>query len=350
MNKPARSGWIDALRALACLAVVLHHAVPHLHAVAAPSLVAALAAIGLHGWLGIPVFFVLSGYCISESIARRANSPGAGALAFWLDRGLRIYPAFWAALLLACVLAAAATPFNGRPPASAWPASLPAALADISLTASWFGEPTRLLVSWSLHYEIAFYLLIGATLLPGLRTPSRRLACIAGLTACVCLFPSLFAPTALRLWPYFACGCLVHFALRSRLPLPARLCCLAYPLAALALRPELAQLAATIASLALVAIGLLEKKLPAPPAALVKIGLASYSIYLVHVPLISPFNNLLRRFIPADHPGQLAVVGAAAGLAVGAGLLFYRYVELYMEKKRRGSILSPASGPAHPPR
>lgn len=336
MNEAARLRWIDVVRATACIAVLLHHAVAHLHAGGPDAAAAPLAVLGLHGWLGVPVFFVLSGYCISESISRRASSSASGALAFWLDRALRIYPVFWVAFVFACVLAVVATLFNGTSLLSAWPPTFAAALADLSLTSSWFGQPTRLLVAWSLHYEIAFYLVAGVTLLPGLRSPARRLCVIAGLTLCVHLNPDVFEFTPLGLWPHFACGCLVHFALRSNLPIAVRLACLAYPCAALGFDPDAAQLAATVTSLALAVLFLLDKTLPAPPSLLVKIGLASYSIYLVHVPLISPLNNLALRFVPLDHPGQFVLVAASLFLGLTGGMLFYRWIERPLETLRKG--------------
>jgi exopolysaccharide production protein ExoZ len=353
MNDLARSRWIDVMRAAACLAVLLYHAVAHLHTAESHPAAASLAAVGLHGWLGVPVFFALSGFCICESIARRATVPESGATAFWLDRGLRIYPVFWAALLFASLLASVATPFNGASFSSAWPPSLPAAITDLSLVAHWLEQPSGLLVSWSLNYEIAFYLVVGLTLLPGLRSPARRLGLIAAVTACVHLCPTVFEFTALRLWPHFACGCLAHFALRSSLPFAVRSACLAYPLVALILNPDAAQFAASLSALALVPLVLMDKTLPSPLLLLVHIGLASYSIYLVHVPLVSPFTNLVLRFFPVAHPGQVAVVATSLLLALGGGMIFYRLVELPLEKRRRGRpshsaparVRSPASLP-----
>lgn len=77
---------IDGLRALAVLAVIIYHLDP--------------------GWLpggftGVDVFFVISGYVVSASLAKRDNSTFARfTLHFYARRFVRILPA-----LLACLLA-----------------------------------------------------------------------------------------------------------------------------------------------------------------------------------------------------------------------------------------------------
>jgi peptidoglycan/LPS O-acetylase OafA/YrhL len=54
------------------------------------------------GWLGVPLFFVISGFCIHASTL---NAGRFGALTFFGRRFWRIYPPYLAALFLAVVLA-----------------------------------------------------------------------------------------------------------------------------------------------------------------------------------------------------------------------------------------------------
>ncbi|MBM4279932.1 MAG: hypothetical protein FJ137_04005 [Deltaproteobacteria bacterium] len=70
---------IDGLRAVAVLAVVLFHLdVPGLQ----------------HGFLGVDVFFVLSGFLILRLLERELASTGRVALArFWARRARRLLPA-----------------------------------------------------------------------------------------------------------------------------------------------------------------------------------------------------------------------------------------------------------------
>lgn len=74
---------LDGLRGVALLLVMLYHA----------NLLAS-------GWLGVQLFFVLSGYLITGVLLRTPAS-GASATRFYVRRALRIVPAYFAFLLFA---------------------------------------------------------------------------------------------------------------------------------------------------------------------------------------------------------------------------------------------------------
>ena len=75
---------LDGLRGLAVLAVVLYHFVPR----AAPG-----------GFLGVDLFFVLSGFLITSLLVRERQSSGGIALsAFWVRRARRLLPALFLVL------------------------------------------------------------------------------------------------------------------------------------------------------------------------------------------------------------------------------------------------------------
>src|SRR5690606_25750518 len=52
-----------------------------------------LVSITKYGYLGVPFFFMLSGFVITASAQNRT------AVAFAISRASRLYPAFWAGLL-----------------------------------------------------------------------------------------------------------------------------------------------------------------------------------------------------------------------------------------------------------
>lgn len=334
-RSPHRSQLIDAWRAFACLAIVVHHGSLNYLAADLNHFVAACAAVGRYGNIGVAVFFVISGYCLAEALAHRAAAQ-VGPIAFWRDRLLRIFPVYWCALALAIILSAAATPLNHLDLASAFPASLLGWLGDITLTSAWLGSTPRLNVSWSLNYEIGFYLLVGTALFRPLRAPGSRLAFFAALTLLSHL-PSVAAHfPLLALWPQFACGVAVHSALHSPLTRSFRTLCALYPAVLLICAPPgLLALIAPASALLLLATLALESRLPAMPRALVTVGAASYSIYLVHVAFMSPAINFARRFVPAVEPAYAVVWIAHLGLGVAAGLVFHRLIELPCEQLRR---------------
>jgi len=93
-----RAPGIDLLRALAIAAVMLYHISSH--GIAMPAIVE-------HGWMGVDLFFVLSGYLIGWQLLRayaQGEAPQWRRFAF--SRALRILPAYYAVLALYVLLPA----------------------------------------------------------------------------------------------------------------------------------------------------------------------------------------------------------------------------------------------------
>ena len=85
---------LDLLRAIAILWVMLFHAMTE-------GLGRPWQPVGDLGWMGVDLFFVLSGYLIGSQLLKtyaRGGTPAIGA--FYLRRALRILPAYW--VVLAC--------------------------------------------------------------------------------------------------------------------------------------------------------------------------------------------------------------------------------------------------------
>jgi peptidoglycan/LPS O-acetylase OafA/YrhL len=84
----------DVLRSLAILLVML----VHLPLSATP---AALAPVREYGWLGVDVFFVLSGYLIGTQLFKEmARTGSVDFTSFYLRRAFRIFPAFFVVLAI----------------------------------------------------------------------------------------------------------------------------------------------------------------------------------------------------------------------------------------------------------
>jgi peptidoglycan/LPS O-acetylase OafA/YrhL len=131
-----RNPGLDMLRALAALAVFLFH----------------FKLFG-EGWLGVQVFFVISGYLITQSIESRPGVPRRRILAFYGRRIRRILPPLYIYLLLI-----APTVFlSHRTLIKGW-------LASLTFTYNFYHllpyyEHSRLLThTWSLGVEEQFYL------------------------------------------------------------------------------------------------------------------------------------------------------------------------------------------------
>lgn len=336
---------VDAFRGAACVAVVLFHSLESFPAQALNPVLGSLRTVTGLGWLGVHVFFALSGWCIAERMAT-ASRRREPALHFLADRLLRIFPTYWFALLLLLALRVAALPLNQASLSSTLPNGWMGWLADLLLLNPYLAQPTSLMVSWSLVYELGFYGL--AALALGLHRhglPSRLLLCI-GVGLCAWRWMAIEAPASmvLGLWPGFFAGIAAWWA--SRGASPSRLAVgIIFFAAALTLgqlgfggltgaAPTTAFLTSLIL-LVLTRLGLNQLPDHWLTHGLLKLGAASYSIYLVHVTVMSPFQNLTTRFI---QPTSAAfILGWMAAIAVGllAGMVFHHQVEARIERWRK---------------
>jgi peptidoglycan/LPS O-acetylase OafA/YrhL len=120
------------------------------------------------GWIGVEIFFVLSGIVIAQS------AQGRRAADFAVGRFLRLYPTAWICTLL-CVAALLLAGSLGHYP---WVSTRPLAILN-SLTlfagTSWVAS-----AYWTMPVELAFYALVFLLLLAG---RGNRLTALAGCLA-----------------------------------------------------------------------------------------------------------------------------------------------------------------------
>ena len=160
-NIQAFNPRLHALRGIAAAAVMLFHweqFFPALGAliqghVPANSLLDPTVYIGF-GWMGVPLFFILSGWLLGGQVIRADITPGY-LCQFWTRRFLRIYPAVWAELLILLVIA-------GSIPGLVNQASYDTLHLQFLL---WLNLPPFMAaplngVWWTLPVELGFYLLL----------------------------------------------------------------------------------------------------------------------------------------------------------------------------------------------
>ena len=330
---------IDGLRGVAVLLVIVWHAgVNRLSG----------------GFGGVDVFFVISGFVITGTLQRDAASGGVSILRFYARRLRRIAPAFL--VMLAVVLAAGFVvefPEQLKHTAKVALAGL-ALVANIALWRQggyWGGdaatEPLRHI--WSLSIEEQFYLVYPALLVCLMKVAPRWtgavLATIATVSfAAFAYFSRGWGDTAYELGPMRAweliLGCLIALGAR-RLRLGAVAC------EALALFGAIGLAAASFnllrmnplvividgfAAAALIVAGqrptLVTRALASAPIRFV--GLASYSLYLWHWPVLA--------FADSLQPTGVGALETAALVAAGGvlGLLSWRFVEQPFRRPWRG--------------
>jgi peptidoglycan/LPS O-acetylase OafA/YrhL len=313
---------LDAWRAIAALSVVVFHCT---NTVLTPEMGWWARAL-LYGWAGVFVFFPISGYCILAALWRDENATLGD---FLRRRWRRIAPPYWASILLAVIVGFAAAPFNHYSLAyldlglSKW-------IAVLTLTQVWVHSGGVVNpVYWSLCYEEQFYLVVGLTLL----APARyRLYLLVFVSMVSALYHFAQWPASLRIeglflayWLEFACGIAAFVWLR----LPERRVWAIVMFSLIAVSAIASRsLGLTISAAASVAFIVLARFDDAIAAtrigtALISIGLFSYSLYLVHVPIGGRVvNGLLRIPLPLFVPSIIAVV-----VSLVAGWWFYTLVE-----------------------
>lgn len=299
-----------------------------------------------HGWLGVHVFFVVSGYCITERIVRE-HARGGGGLGFLVDRLWRIYPPYWAALILAILLNVAGAFAKGQ--SVGHPGVLPEGwmwFAAGLTVEPWMGQPSFLLVAWSLAYEIGFYLVAAAGLFLARKTRRPWVGFAWGAAwGALGLLPAVAAQVPLlALWPHFALGGIVWLLLH-RVDSAGRRVAFGLLLfgtifAASWLQPAAPRFQLQFAcGCALLLLGLRpwDDRLAGFPALrwLGWTGTFSYSLYLIHAPIVGKTRNLLGRLWSPDDPRALGLQCAGCLLAVAAAWLFYRLIELRSEAYRK---------------
>ncbi|WP_277452454.1 acyltransferase [Janibacter sp. DB-40] len=173
----ARSHWpgLDGLRGIAALAVLLFHA---------------QLGLAVNGYVGVDVFFALSGFLITSILLGELHRHGRLRLIrFYGRRVLRLYPA----LLVTCVLVVVAGLITGNLTEVG-----PGAAAALVYLGNWWmytGHPAVFLEhTWTLAIEEHFYAVWPLLLV--VLFSSRRWVRALGVSACLVLIAVLFSP-----WP-----------------------------------------------------------------------------------------------------------------------------------------------------
>jgi peptidoglycan/LPS O-acetylase OafA/YrhL len=311
----ARVEMIDALRGLAALFVCWYHNMGHLKLPDGPVL-----ALSQYGYLGVHVFFVISGFIIPYSLVRAGYSPTSFGR-FMLRRLARLDPPYFAALTLT-VLFGYALVFFVRSHGGKLPVDSASQLAShLAYATGITGHTWINPVFWTLGIEFQFYLFVGL-LHPLLMHPSTgvRLA----LLVLMATMPLLGAqPWILVFWylPWFALGLVAcHFRLGM---LSAGGFAAVTLSIGLLLLPQLPLIDVLTLLAASVLIGTCRFKVW---GILTALGTISYSLYLTHPVFGRGFLVIAQALRPPNGLNLLLVVLATL-FSIVTAILFYRLVE-----------------------
>jgi len=230
---PQRYCSLDTWRGIACVMIVVFHSGPYAYESLnepLPDLASWFVYIAKQMWIGVPLFFVISGYCISASVDSFA--PGEfNFRSYMLRRIRRIFPPYWAMLAIVVLLSILERLLqsnflveNGvNPMIPPWWRSFWQLAGNVTLTEEWrhhlIGNQRGMIlgIAWTLCYEEQFYLIIGvlASIAIG-----KRLLILLGLLTLLTLpffgdlrFNGFFFD---GYWLIFAWGCFTYFAIKLR--------------------------------------------------------------------------------------------------------------------------------------
>ena len=156
---PIRSNGLDTLRALAIVLVFMYHYMVFV------SREPTFGWASTVGWVGVDLFFVLSGYLIGNQIfSGLAQGRQLLLTTFYARRALRTWPMFWVVLAAYFLLPSV---MGGRPPPPLW--------KFLTFTQNYQLQPgTAFSHAWSLCIEEQFYLVLPLTVLIAMRVGTRR--------------------------------------------------------------------------------------------------------------------------------------------------------------------------------
>lgn len=147
----ARLGELDVLRGLAACAVMLFHYTVRYREVFAPG--GPPAHANPLGETAVHLFFMISGFVIFMTLSKTRT-----ALDFIVSRFSRLFPVYWAAVLLTFTVLTLA-PLPGRTP------GLVQLLANLTMLQRWLHVPEVDGVYWTLAVELSFYAIMLAVFL-----------------------------------------------------------------------------------------------------------------------------------------------------------------------------------------
>jgi peptidoglycan/LPS O-acetylase OafA/YrhL len=339
---------LDGLRLVCALAVAGYHFGDswRLDGVRPPAYFLPDAApVLIYGFLGVEVFFLISGFVILMS------SWGRTVREFAASRAARLYPALWAGVVITSVVAAA-LPVSGGLPFTRLP-DTGDLLVNLTMLAEPLNTPLVDTVYWTLWAELRFYLIVACVLAAGLTDRRIRLLGTVWLTAALIMpaFPGAALEQVVMAGyaPYFIAGMTMFLLRRDRRDARSWLLLAACWLVslhhvhgrALDLRPgfEVAGWPAPVlltlayAVLLAIALGVTDR---ITWGWLRTAGLLTYPFYLLHQR--AGYSMIRTVHAGTGLPAPILIAGAVLVLLVVAGLV-HRFVERPLAPVVRAFVL-----------
>jgi peptidoglycan/LPS O-acetylase OafA/YrhL len=283
-----------------------------------------LRTSGTYGWLGVEVFFVISGFIILYSMHHGGYRYPAHLGTFLLKRMIRLEPPYLIAVVLTLALwfaSASAPGFRGPAP----DVTVTQVLLHVGYLNAFFDYPWLSPVFWSLAIEFQFYICTALAFpLLAHNSSSVRLAALAIFCALGFVIPD--ERLVFSFMSLFALGIVTFWRFAGLIGLPQYVALLAVVASIAAFALGIAIAAAGLAAALTIAFVRVRRH-----AVFAYLGGISYSLYLLHVPIGGRVVNLGARFADSLLL-QCCVLLAAIAASLVAAHLMYRLIERPAQK------------------
>jgi peptidoglycan/LPS O-acetylase OafA/YrhL len=330
----SRLPFVDALKAIASQAIVLHHLALYgpMSDVLRPWAGGLVDALTDHARLAVQVFLVTAGFLSARALAPGGVPVFAAPVALVVHRWLRLAMPYGVAIGCAVIAAGIA---RGLATLEATPGApgIAQLLANLLMLQDVLGYPALSAGAWYVAIDLQLFALLVAVMWIARRAgrPTAAPMLVGALTLASLLHFN--RDTGLDMWGvYFfgayGLGALAAWAPRARRPVGAIALIATIGIVALLVEPRVRIALALATALALAvadrsgAIG----RWPSSPR-LAWLGRISYSVFLIHYPVCLLVGALAARYIPDDPWANLAALIFAWAASTAAGAAFHRHVE-----------------------
>ena len=343
---------VEGMRGVAALYVVLSHFISIVDPrflegkSTAPGWLQTLMLPFTYGHLAVAAFIVLSGFCLQLSLFNGKDGRIHDRKRFYQRRAWRILPAYYASLALSVVVCMLVTQYQKELPYTQYvPVTRENLLAHIfmihNLAPEWMYKINGVL--WSIAIEVQLYVVF--PLLVWVQARIGR-AGLVGVGALFAILVLSYLPVATKLYPWFVpLFCLgmatAHLAYRPnlRVGIQPRLASVIFWLSVLAIGFTVgikslvpSDVLVGVAVACLIYMGAVAPWLRLPGTfgwrPLIKLGAFSYSLYLIHHPIL----QTLFVYKPSWIKGDAAEMGFCVAVGLPAILLSAWLFSLVFEK------------------
>lgn len=330
---------VDALKAIACLTIVLHHLSVYgpMSDVAYPLFPGLIDWLYQYGRMAVQAFFVMAGFLVARKLAPHGVSLVAEPVRIIAQRYIRLALPYLAALTLAIGCAALAREMMNHDSIPDAP-SIAQLLMHALLLQDLLDQEALSAGVWYIAIDFQLFSLTVFLFWLSRQFESRssRLKAMGPLVVAVLTLASLFVfnrddawdETAFYFFGSYGLGMLSYWASNSRYG-TLRLALLGVLVAAALLAEFRYRIA--VAGILMLVLGLArqygELESWPVPRPLTYLGRISFSIFLVHFPLLLIVNATFFHLFPHQPVANAFGLILALGVSILGGALFYKWVE-----------------------